>query len=399
MRVALLSTMNSIADAGGDRCGFLTVAGRPVIQHQLECALALGCEKIACQAIGLPNELLAVQHSAEKAGVQFQVISGPRILSGMVNATDELLVFADGLLPDQAAAEAVLAGKPAVVVIPADEGVAEGYERIDRDNAWAGLFLVRGPAVERLTELPADADPVAGLLRIALQSGTRIVSLPDQVLANHEWGLVLNEQNARAMETVWLDKHVRPASFVAPSLALADRFATVLMTRWGDARVNSAGILAVAAGLGLIAVLLGWFWQPFVGMWVAAAAYFFGRIGASLGMVERIGRPASEVSARLAVWLLGALDIVLIAVTAMITDGSSQMIGTLSVTALLLALRLGWVLPLRGWKILLADRSLLTMILAVSVYFSQIIVVSQFLVIFCLVAVLLDCRRSKITRI
>jgi len=104
VRVALLSAIDTSADAGVDRVGLLPVAGRPIVQHQLECALALGCEKIACHAADFPRELLKSQHIAEKAGAQFQIIQDARALSGMVKAADQLLVFADGLLPDQALA-------------------------------------------------------------------------------------------------------------------------------------------------------------------------------------------------------------------------------------------------------------------------------------------------------
>ena len=401
MRIALLSTMESLADAGGDPCAFLPVAGRPIVQHQLECALALGCEKIACQAIGLPRELLNIQHLAEKAGAQFQIISGARVLSGLVSAVDELLVFADGLLPDQAAAAEALAGRPGVLVFPADQGVAAGYERIDRDYAWAGLFMVRGSAVEKLTQLSPDADPVAGLLRIALQTGTRMASMPADILANREWGLVRSELDAVTFETVWLGRHARSASFAAPSLAAADRAATAIMSRWGGRQPGSVAFLLGGAGLGLIGGLTAWFWQPFAGMGVLAAAYLTGRIGATLGSIEGAGRTVPKRLGGLAAWLGAMLDIALIVLAGLASAASDKITAVLATICLLIALRLGVavgeVLPLRKWRILMADRTLLAIGLSVAIYFGQLVTVLQVLTIIALLAIIVDLARSKLT--
>lgn len=398
MRVALLSTMESVAAAGGDPRGFLTVAGRSVIQHQLDCALALGCERIACQAIGLPNELLEMQHLAEGAGAQFQVISGSRALSGMVRATDELLVFADGLLPDRVLAEKLLGDRPAVMVLPADEGIAAGFERIDREYAWAGLYMVRGPAVERLADLPPDADPIAGLLRIALQAGTRIVSMPPGILAGREWGLAQSEEDAAEFEQVWLDRYVRPASFAAPSLAIADRAATWLMRRSDARKFGSNAILTGAAVLGAIAGLAGWFWQPIFGIVLLALTYLALRIGGALRSIERLGRAVGQGSGRIISWLGAALDVLLIGLAGLTSSGSGQITVILGMAGLLMTLRLGQVLPLGNWKILLADRTLLVIALSIAAYFSQLIIVLQLLTIISLSVILFDANRSKLTR-
>ena len=397
MRVALLSTMESLDAEGGDPRGFLFVAGRSVVQHQLECALALGCEKIACQAFGLPKELLALQHLAELAGAQFQVISGPRTLSGMVKAGDELMVFADGMLPEPALAETLLAHRPTVLVLPADEGMATGFERVDRDYAWAGLFTVRGQAIERLGDLPPDADPIAGLLRIALQAGARITPMPPGILASREWGLVRSEADAAEFETAWLNRHVQAASFAAPSLAMADRAATHIVQQGHARSVSGEAILAVAAGLAVIAGLTGWLWLPAAGMALLALAYFIAWTGGTLLAIEGVGSSLRKSSRWIAPWLGAGFDALLVFLAALANSGSNRNFVIFGVTALLIALRLGSALPLGKWKILLADRTLLAIALSLAAYFSELIVVTQALTIIFLAAILIDTSRSKIT--
>ncbi len=398
MKIALLSTMESVAVSGGDPRAFLKLAGRSIIQHQLECALALGCEKIVCQAFGLSQELIELQHLTEKSGAQFQVLSGPRGLSGIVRATDELLVIADGVVPDRALAEKLLGDRPAVLVFPADEGIAAGFERIDREYAWAGLFMVRGSAVERLADLPPDADPIAGLLRIALQTSTRIASMPPGILSGREWGLVQSEPDAAEFETVWLSRHVRPAPFIAPSLAFADRTATVLMKRSNAKKFGSNAILASAAGLSAIAGLTGWLWQPMAGMALAGLAYLVVRTGGALRSIEGIGRAAHYGSGMVASGLGVGLDVLLVCLAGLASPGPNRPVAILSVAALVLALRLGAVLPLRKWKIFLADRALLAITLSVAIYLSYLILITQLLTAITLFAILVDASRSKITR-
>ncbi|MGB3378904.1 MAG: hypothetical protein WBA55_09055 [Allopontixanthobacter sediminis] len=389
--------MESLADAGGDPRAFLTVAGRTVVQRQLECALALGCEKIACHAPGLSRGLIDLQHLAEKSGAQFQILSGTRALSGMVRAADELLVFADGLLPDCTLAESLFGGRTAVLVLPAEEGIAAGFERIDRDHAWAGLFMVYGPAVERLADLPPDADPTASLLRIALQTGTRTVSMPEDTLADHQWGLVRSEDEAARYEQAWLDRHVRPAPFFAPALAAADRAATALMRRANDGRVSGRGILGGAAALAGIAALSGWFWEPVAGLALLAGAYFAGRTGGALKAIEGAGRQAGDRFGKAYAGLVAGIDVILVALAGLAAP-SGNSTGVLAAASLVLVLRVGSALPLGNWKILLADRFLLAAILAITAYFGNIISVTQILALIALAGILFEVSRYKLTQ-
>ena len=316
----------------------------------------------------------------------------------MVRAADELLVIADGLLPDPALAEKLLADRPAVLALPAEEGVDAGFERIDREYAWAGLLLVRGPAVERLADLPPDADPVAGLLRIALQAGTRVVTMSPDILASREWGLAESEEDAAEFEQVWLARHVRPASFAAPFLAAADRAATALMKRSDGRRFGGGAVLGSAAGLTAIAALAGWFWEPVAGMALMAPAYFVARTGAALRSIEGLGRAIPRGSGRIAEFLRAAFDIALVGIAGLASSPPEQLTAVLGVAVLLLALRLGEGLPLRNWKIVLSDRTLLAAIMSAATYFGQLITVSQILVGLALAAILIDLSRSKLTR-
>ena len=82
MQVALLSTLEPSTDAVGVPRGLLRLGGRSVVQHQLSVALALGCERVVCLAEGLPGEIVALQHAAERGGATFQTAADGRGLPG-----------------------------------------------------------------------------------------------------------------------------------------------------------------------------------------------------------------------------------------------------------------------------------------------------------------------------
>ena len=88
MRIALISTQASADDAPDVALGALALGGRSIAERQLDFALALGCERIVCIADGPDPRVLALQHRAEAAGAQFNLIAGARWLVTLVHAND-----------------------------------------------------------------------------------------------------------------------------------------------------------------------------------------------------------------------------------------------------------------------------------------------------------------------
>lgn len=250
MLVALLSTLEQAGDGASCPRGFLHVGGRTVIERQAALALGLGCERIICVAEGLPPELIALQHQVEHAGARFHAVSGREALHVLVSATDEVLVIADGMLPEKSALQTLIGNRKGVLAIPAAEGLPAGYERIDRDWCWAGVARCAGADVERIADLPRDIDPLGALMRSALQAGRPVIPVPDGVLTNGQWWLVANASSASAAGRSILSQGFRPARWSAPGNALIDR----IVLRHADDLLRKvahrAGLWATA-GLGL----------------------------------------------------------------------------------------------------------------------------------------------------
>ena len=267
------------ASAGFDAPrAYLRLGGATLAHHQLALALAAGCERIACLAKAFDPELAALQREAERAGARFHMISGGRALSGLVTASDELLVLGEGVIVSPVDALELIAQAPAVLVLPAETAVPQGFERIDINHAGAGLMLLPGRLVERLNDLPPDADPASALLRIALQAGVSQRMVPQSVINDGRWLLVQDEAQAHTAEDRWMDRQTSGLGR-SPGMGLA----AWLSRRFGAAMLHagSGGSAPGIAGLTLLAMAAGsaWLEVPTLGLALLGAAWLVQRVG------------------------------------------------------------------------------------------------------------------------
>lgn len=267
---------------------FLQVAGNSLAQHQLAMVLALDCQRVVCTARAVSQELIALQHAAEDAGLLFHVATSTLALAGLVTAKDELIVITEGLLAEPAAAAALLEGKsPLVVVQPVEAAVAQGFERIDLNRAAAGLLRVPGYLVEQLQALPADANAASALTRLALQAGYPTREVPASARTGAGWRMIRSEAEAQEAETEWLRACLHSRDGKVGGKALA-RF-TVLSFGASLLHAGNASMVLGCAALGGMAVAsaLGWlnvFWAAFL---VLAMAAVFVETARMLSKVER----------------------------------------------------------------------------------------------------------------
>lgn len=265
---------------------FLRVGGANLARHQLSLVLAAGCERVVCVARDFGPDLIALQHEAERGGARFQVIAGARGLTGLVTAADEVLVMAEGLLPITGDALRLLDGPPAVLVQPAEAGIPAGYERIDLNHASAGLMFLPGRLVDRLTELPADADPASALLRIALQAGVTQRSVPDEVRLGGRWLMVRTEDEADHAEESWMARHTSGGGATPGSL-----LARLLVRQFGPALLHDGsganGLAITAMVLAFVGFAAAWFGYVVLGLGFAGVGWVIGRAAALLARIQR----------------------------------------------------------------------------------------------------------------
>ncbi|PLK25817.1 hypothetical protein [Novosphingobium sp. TH158] len=286
LRVALLSMMEP-AHAGLDRPrAYLRLGGTTLARHQLSLALAAGCERIACLARALDPELVELQHEAERAGARFHMISGGRALSGLVTASDEVLVLAEGVVPSSDDTLNLISQAQTILVLPADTAVPAGFERIDINHAAAGVMLIPGRLVERLNDLPSDVEPVSALLRIALQAGVSQRLVPQAVSASGRWLLVRDEDQAHAAEDHWMERQTAGLGR-SPGLGLAAWIAR----RYGPALLHAGSgprtLMLFAIALLALAGGAAWFDWAGIGLLLCVPAWILHRTAAIIAGVRR----------------------------------------------------------------------------------------------------------------
>lgn len=267
---------------------FLRIGGASLAQHQLGLALALGCQRVVCIARGQAPELVALQHSAEHAGIRFHVVAGAQQLSALVTATDELIVITEGLFAEPARVAPLLEGsRPVVLALPDDGAVAEGFERLDINNAAAGVMRIPGSLVERLHELPADFDATSALTRIALQAGAQMVQVPAEARGGAGWRMVRSDAEALVTEGEWL----RARLVIGRTAAPAERIARTGVLAFGSSLLHAGHASTVTALAAMLALALGlaiaWLGSPGLALANAAFAWVLVRATELLRRAER----------------------------------------------------------------------------------------------------------------
>lgn len=360
MRIALIV----VGDAVGAANETGLIAGRSLARHQLDFALALGCEKIVLLGHGAGEEAIALRHAAEASGAQVQIVRVVRDLPAAVRGDDNLLVLAHGLLPESQVAFGLLAESPGLLILPAEAGWSAGFERLDLTAAWGGAMVVPGRLAAGLDQLPDDAEPVAGLLRIARQAGVPERPLPERELAEGRWQIVRTAEAARAVEPAWLQRRLPATSAFRPTGWLAQWLIRRFGVRWvGDRRAGAASVAAALVSL-LSAFAAGWFGLPVLGFALLIPAALAIEGGDALRLLGKSIFKDRTARSRISLSLHLMWDVALVVLGVLAIDGSRvhRLFAPLVAGGLLNVPPL-WT---SRWRALAGDRGLLAVLLAVA---------------------------------
>jgi hypothetical protein len=291
MRIGLIAALRCTDD--GTLRANLPLAGRSVLAWQAALLQSLGAERVVCLTEAPGAEIIALQHTLEGQGVQFHALRGFAALPALVRAEDDLVILADGLVPEPAVVRAVLGeGEKlvrAVATIPADHPLAsahpEDFERIDATRHWAGVLAMRGAPVQHLADFPADADAFSLLLRLALQAGTPPRELTPRELVPESWLLADNALAVTRHESALVARAAPPADWRAPGTALAAALVRALV----PGGLAQGALIAGGTGLGLLltGVMAAAFGFAATGLALAGLGAFGARVSGYLSILSR----------------------------------------------------------------------------------------------------------------
>ena len=356
-----------------------------MIAWQADLVRALGCNRIICLCDGPTPELLSLQQEAEADGVQVNLIRGPLQLVGLVSADQELVVLADGLVPDRSITSRLFGEGRGVATLPAEAGIAAGFERIDAGNSWGGVIVTRGNVAEKLANMPPDSDCISLLLRLALQAGTRTVALDTAWLHSGEWMLMSDPDQVAARENALLASYAAPIHWTGPGRSLAEKLARRLSPAHLARGPAIFGTIFVASGLGAVASAS----QDYA----AAAMLFLAFAGFSLAVSRALGRFRNGLFGRdkRSIFDKYGRDLFDIsAVVSLVLPTTLPMLGEKLYLPVMLfgLLRLAERLPSPRWRALWSDRISLALILCAGAWSGLITealaVLSLLALLFCL---------------
>ncbi len=258
MRIGLIAMLRACED-GRPRAG-LMLAGRTVLAWQAGVLEALGVERVLCLTDATGDDVLAVQQRLEAGGIAFHALNGFAALPALVRAEDDLVIIADGLVPDAATLTAVLEEgeglRRAVIALSSDHPMAlahpDDFERIDAARHWAGALKMRGAPVQHLADFPPDSDAISVLLRLALQAGTPCRDLRAADLAPDRWLLADSAAAVSAAGQALIARAAVAGAGQGPLALLAARLVRALAPKGlahGGVVAGSAALVLLLAGV------------------------------------------------------------------------------------------------------------------------------------------------------
>lgn len=321
MRIAILSMLEPLAVDGLLTRAGLRVNGEPVVEQQLELAIAAGAQRLLVladrRAVGL-DDLVAV---AGDGGLDVRIVADAPGLCSEVTAADELLVFGDALVADPVLALPLLTVS-GIVTVPIEEGLAAGFERIDAESAWGGILVIPGALAERLRQLPRDCDVASSLLRIALMAGVTPRGVEPRAIGDKRWTIVRNETEAQAIEAQRLRRSLAEARGRTPGRALAGFVVGRFGNRLFEADRSPALVWWAALAPAAAAIALAAFAMFSAAFFAIALAWLTVRGAMILDAADRQGRIASALPDRKPLFALLAVDVLLLVVLAMALGGT-----------------------------------------------------------------------------
>ncbi|MCU0948949.1 MAG: hypothetical protein MUF47_11970, partial [Porphyrobacter sp.] len=311
MRIGLIATLRACEDSRPRAS--LMLAGRSVLAWQAGVLQTLGVERALCLTGAASDDVIAVQQRLEASGIAFHALTGFAALPALVRAEDDLVIIADGLVPDAATASAVLGEgeglRRAVLAIPADDPLAvahpEDFERIDAARHWAGVLVMRGAPVQQLADFPPDADAISLLLRLALQTGTPCHDLRAEGAVPEQWLLADSAAAVAAAQQALIASAGAPAGGGGPVATLAGKLVRTLAPRGlaqGALVAGSAALVLLLAG-----VMAAAFGPAAAGLGLASIGAFAAQIALAYGALSA-GLEGRAADPRGGALLSGATD-------------------------------------------------------------------------------------------
>lgn len=174
---ALISAYQESDEPGGALRAVLPLAGRTVVERQAKLAVLAGARRIILLVERVGPDLAAAVDRLRREGLQVSLARSAEDAAEEVDPSDPILLIADGFVGDEEQLRRIAAASPHALLTVPDSSVDDRFERIDAESRWAGLALIDGALLAETAAMLHDWDAQSTLLRRAVQSGARMLSV------------------------------------------------------------------------------------------------------------------------------------------------------------------------------------------------------------------------------
>lgn len=291
---ALIAAYHDSDEPGDGLRATLPLAGRTLLERQAKLAAAAGARPVIVLAERQPRDLVAALERLRAEGLDVLAVSTAGEAARAVQPGDRILLIGDGVLADDSDVERLTAAEGSALLTVPDIRYDDRFERIDADSRWAGLGIVSGEMLKHTAAMLQDWDLQSTLLRRAVQSGARQLSIggdpPGLHLLVARRSADLAELQGRMLEHAgghqrdWTSRYLLAPLEVAATRRLMPTAVTPEQLWAGSLALGTASAFAFSRG-----------W-----LWAGLALFLFGTPVA--GVAERLGRLRME-GARRDTWL------------------------------------------------------------------------------------------------
>lgn len=265
----------------------LQFATRPLIEYQARQAIQAGAGQIFIMVETVTPMLSRLVDHLGAPGVQVHLIRDMASLMRQLPQESEVLLFAEGMIVDQAFVAALAAQPGNALLVAPDDAATSHLERIDPRTRWAGLARIEPGLLFNTLDLIGDWDLVLTLFRAVAQNEPRRLEATPADIAEGRVALVDRQE---AADLVGEALAVRPGG--EENEAGAERYllappARLLATRLLRMQIPVLHVRLMAAGM---AVLAGGVLVPGLGL-VAMLLFLLAlTFDMAAGQVARAGR-------------------------------------------------------------------------------------------------------------
>jgi hypothetical protein len=267
-----------LAQGGRPGSAALSIAGQSLVEYQARALRAVGAQHIVVMVDTLPAAMVSAFDRLRSEGLSIDTARTPQDAADRIHPDEALLLMSQGVIvsPDTLQRMAALADRGVATL--EDGAETAQFERIDKDDRWAGVARLSGTDLRQTTAKLGEWDLGPTLLRVALQSGAARMRL-----ASPEFAALVETEEQAASASALLATSGAAANTTPFARIVGASAARLGLMQAVKHSVPFDLVAVVAPALLLAALLLGWVGWSAVSFFVFALSGIAGQISVALG--------------------------------------------------------------------------------------------------------------------